>query len=544
MVEKVLGPGEALPRDWGTAGTTGYDFMDDVSALLHDPRGEAPLTALWHEVSGDARDFHAHAREARRLLAARNFNAEVRAAARELAALARADPAARDRTRGAIGRALVELLAWFGNYRPEPGGSTAALDAALRAATEPLREPERSALAWIGRVLRDDGRKTWRARRRVAQLMAPLAGKAVEDTAFYRYGRLLSRCEVGSDPARLSMEPAEFHARCKERARRWSQALLATATHDHKRGEDARARLAVLSEVPDEWARVVRRWRRRHEALKIDGAPDGVDQYILYQALFGAWPLVTPNEVRGLFLDRILAWQQKALREAKRHTDWLAISEGYEVGCRAFLEKLLGDDDFTNEIDALVARLAPSAVLNSLAQVLLRLTTPGIPDLYQGGELWDFSLVDPDNRRPVDFDQRERSFDATTPLSGLLQSWRDGRVKQALIARVLALRAQMPELFALGDYRPLTLEGARAANVIAFERRHRGQRLVVMAPYRTARFAMRSAPGVVPREWRDTTLTLGAGAWQEILGGAELNGGTVELKRVLGQLPMAVFVAR
>ena len=253
------------------------------------------------------------------------------------------------------------------------------------------------------------------------QLSAPTAAKSVEDTAFYRYGRLLSRNEVGSEPSQWCLSPTAFHAANKERQKRFPLALLATATHDHKRGEDTRARLAVLSEIPSEWEAALQRWTRLNAPLKrdLDGpAPDAADEIMLYQTLIAAWPLdLAPDDAEGLaaFETRVAAWQEKALREAKRRTSWTVPDTDYEGACRSFLAGLLDAGRSVNmagELASFAARIAPSGAINSLTQTLLRLTSPGVPDLYQGTEFWDFSLVDPDNRRPVDFPARKAGLEA------------------------------------------------------------------------------------------------------------------------------------
>ena len=353
---------------------------------------------------------------------------------------------------------------------------------------------------------------------RFQQLSAPTAAKSVEDTAFYRYGRLLSRNEVGSEPNQFAISPAVFHATARERRKRYPRALLATATHDHKRGEDTRARLAVLSEVPDEWDAALSRWMRLNASLKrdLDGpAPDAADEIMLYQTIVGAWPLdLVPDDRDGLslFENRVAAWLEKALREAKRHTGWAVPDADYEGVSRAFLAALLDPDRAANvvrELAAFAGRLAVPGALNGLTQTLLRLTSPGVPDLYQGTEYWDFSLVDPDNRRPVDFDARRVSLAMNTTARDLFTHWRDGRVKQAVIARALALRARCPGLFTLGAYVPLRVEGPLKDHVIAYARILEGRTAIVAG----TRFASKlpglaDMPLVRPTSWQDTAILL------------------------------------
>ncbi|UGB39628.1 malto-oligosyltrehalose synthase [Frateuria soli] len=515
VVEKILAEGERLRPDWRTDGTTGYEFMDQVGALLHDGAGENMLTALWQSVSGERADFAAVARAARLQILVDSFEAELDRTARALFDAARADVSTRDVSLPAIRRVLVELLVHFPVYRTYAGGlgrdavDEAVFQQAYARARHSVRIEDRELLAevaaWLGgqaprglppgRVRR----ARERAMRIFQQATSPMAAKAVEDTACYRYGRLLSRNEVGADPGHLALDIPSFHALCAERARDYPHNLLATATHDHKRGEDARARLAVLSHaaVVPHWAAAVERWRGRNAGLRalVGGAtaPSPADEYMLYQTLVGAWPLtLAPEEARGLddFRERVAGWQRKALREAKRRSRWTRPNEPYEDGCERFLAALLAPaNGFAAELHAFVQRIGAAGAANSLLQTTLRLTTPGLPDTYQGTEFWDFSLVDPDNRRPVDFDARRRALDAGASWERLLRDWRDGRVKQRVIHELLQLRQRHGSLFAQGSYRALPCKAADdgAGNeLIVFERKLEGHAVVVLALRHTA----------------------------------------------------------
>jgi len=528
VVEKILAPGEKLPRDWQMDGTSGYVFMDQVSALLHDPAGEQPLTELWQRLSGRSADFHAEARRARRRLAEELFAADVSACARVLQQVARLHARTRDWSLAAIRRVLLEILVAFPVYRSyadargRSADDAAVMATALAQARAHCRPSERPLLelidAWLGgepaRLYSGPARRArLRALARFQQLTSPLAAKSVEDTAFYRHGRMLSRNEVGADPDQFAMAPQDFHAACRERRRRYPLAMLATATHDHKRGEDLRARLAVLSECPQDWQAQVNHWRERHAALKQADAPDSADEAILYQMLAGAWPpRLDPADAAGLaaLRERIGAWQVKALREAKRRSDWRDPDERYEAGCTAFVARLLDPAAaFARELAQFVAHIGAAGAVNGLAQTLLRMTTPGLPDLYQGAEFWDFGLVDPDNRRPVDFCARAAALAQPAPLATLLRGWRDGRIKQRLIARTLALRAQWPALFAEGDYQALTVRGRRAANLLAFVREHRGVHVLVAVPRLPLALGVeRQDLSLAAAEWGDTVLVL------------------------------------
>jgi len=624
VVEKVLAHGETLRDDWPVQGTTGYDFMNDVGALLHDPAGAEPLAATWAAVSGSDAPFAQIARDARREILAAYLAAELDHATRALHRIAREQPATRDYTHAAIHRAVAQLAIGFPVYRiyPVNGMRTAAdarhYDVALAAARRTLPHAWQQVLtqvdAWLGggapqghghgnggngggngngaAVNRSANASTGAhiganaarngrpaaagngsaplshalvAQRTAltlfSQLTAPLAAKAIEDTSFYRYGRLLSRNEVGADPGDFARTVDDFHAGNQLRQRRFPHALLATATHDHKRGEDTRARLAVLSEIPDEWAAALRAWstlnqphRRGGDAATADWAPGPAAEAMLYQTLVGCWPpALSADDEAGVqaLAERVAQWQLKALREAKQRTNWLAPDERYEEGCRAFLFDILAPqrrDGFLQALQAFVARIAPAGAVNSLAQTVLRLTSPGVPDLYQGTELWDFSLVDPDNRRPVDFALRAAAL-GDEPPSARLAQWRDARVKFGIVQRVLALRSRAPSLLRDGAYLPLTVHGEHAARVVAFARQHGDERALVVVTRLAAPLLEDAAmPLVAAARWGDTTIELPPGfadsGWHDWLSDAEPalpRAGGVPVRDLLGALPVAVL---
>lgn len=573
VVEKILCGGETLRTDWAVDGSTGYDFMNDVGAWLHHPGGEAPLGRLWERLSGRSAGFEPEALAARRELIGRSFSAQLESTVDALHAVARGRLESRDTSAASIRRALTELLVHFPVYRTYAWDAgrddvdEAAMRQALAGARRSLRRadlPVLEALArWLGGgPFESEGRDIDLRRvavRRFQQLTAPLAAKAVEDTAFYRHGRLLSRNDVGFEPRDFSIGNGEFHRRCAARRRLFPQAMLATATHDHKRGEDVRARLAVLSECPREWGEAVLAWQAMNQGLRVatGSGPSPGDEAMLYQVLLGAWPTgLRADDADGLsaFRDRLWRWQEKALREAKLATDWIAPDEGHEAGCKAFLGALLDparSAGFLAGFHGWVARVEAHGMRNGLLQTLLKYTLPGVPDLYQGCELWDLSLVDPDNRRPVDFRERaallERCGDSS--LADLAVVWRDGAVKQALIHRLLACRAAAPRLFAEGDYRPWPIDGGDGEDgrLIAFERRLGVQRLLVVA----ARWPLvleQAAPGEC---WGGAELASPdgsrRGAWRDVLAPGQLRspappeGDLPALRRLLRPaLPFAV----
>jgi (1->4)-alpha-D-glucan 1-alpha-D-glucosylmutase len=610
VVEKILARGESLPRDWGVDGTTGYDFMNDVGALLHDPDGEPALTAVWNELAGTHASYADEALAAKRRVLAENLSAELDRAARGLHRIAREQPATRDFTFTSIRRALAELAVHFPVYRMYPrngirtGADEAYFQQAMAGARAALPPGDHEVLAridgWLGSEAATDERGTAHAaveagaprntgngtsasappsrERRTAatlfaQLTAPLAAKALEDTAYYRYGRLLSRNEVGASPGEFALSVEGFHAANLERARRFPHALVTTATHDHKRGEDVRARLAVLSEIADEWAATLRAWSTLNAPHRrgLDGAPPAVGvggdaprdwapgptaEAMLYQTLVGCWPYeLAPTDSAGVeaLAQRVAAWQEKALREAKLRTSWHAPQERYEAAARAFLFDILAPqrrDGFLRELSAFVGRISRAGAVNGLLQTLLRTTVPGVPDLYQGTELWDFSLVDPDNRRPVDFGRRA-GWLTQTPPSEQLANWRDGRVKLGIVHRALTLRAVSPALFLAGMYVPLTVSGPRAKHAIAFARRHGDAYAIVIGTRLSATLlpADSDVPLVPPEAWQDTYVTL-----PRALAGRALfdclspcapkadEAGRLPLAEALAALPVALLV--
>jgi len=573
-VEKILAAGERLPDDWGVDGTTGYEFMNQVSLLQHDPAGAAPLCALWSDTSGRSADFLAEARQARQLVLTGPLAGDFESVAQALLQVARGDVMTRDITLGAIRRALLELIIHFPVYRTyiaAPGRRNADepfFQQALEGARSTLGEADWPLLEhlerWLGgEPLRNLPRGPLRKLRRHAcirfqQLTSPAAAKAVEDTACYRSGILLSRNDVGFDPQCFSASVDAFHDECRWRSEHYPRNLLATATHDHKRGEDTRARIAVLSERAEWFAGKVRRWRELAAAQRLEldegPAPSPGDELLLLQILLGSWPLgLAPDDARGMeaYCARILQWQEKAVREAKLRSTWSDPNGEYEGACRRYTEHLLLNAEgaaLRAEIAAAAAELAPAGALNSLAQSLLRMTTPGVPDLYQGTEYWDFSLVDPDNRRPVDFAARRASLDSDAHPDQLLVSWHDGRIKQWLINRTLQLRRCYPRLFSEGRYLPLAVEGEQAAHLLAFARERHGEWLVVVVPRLTADLLADSPVPMVPRQrWGDTRVVL-----PEALGGSEFkrlfDATTVTSKqarldaaRVLDSLSVAVL---
>lgn len=539
VVEKILASGEDLPSRFPVHGTTGYDFLNRVNELLCDTRHKRSLTRTYRRFVPSSPEPAEQTVEKKRLILQSEMTGEIDNLARHLESLAASDRYAGDITLHGLRRALSEILSQFPVYRTyanEHGGSESDqrhTDQALNRARE--RRPALAGeIELVARFLlprSDDGvSREERSRRldfihRLQQLSGPLMAKGYEDTALYTFNRFLAVNEVGGDLGRIGSSPQTFHRFIRDRAAAWPHSMNATATHDTKRGEDVRARLDVLSEIAVEWGREVKSWQTLHRPLKrlVHGAPcpDANDEYFLYQTLLGAWP-VDDGELPGFF-DRVKAYLVKSVREAKVHTAWIRPDEAYEEGFIAFFEILVDrqrEHSFMDRLLPLCHRIMRWGWMNSLTQTLLKLTVPGVPDLYQGTELWDLSLVDPDNRRPVDFEKRWeyleelRRKDRSDPrslLQELLDDPRDGRVKMHLVAKALHLRRQTPDLFLGGDYHPLRVEGPKRRHVVAFARRTADHWLIAAAPRLPAGLSPSTDWPLGEEVWEDTRILLPAG---------------------------------
>ncbi|KAF2394935.1 malto-oligosyltrehalose synthase [Pseudomonas frederiksbergensis] len=570
-VEKILGEGETLHRDWSVDGTTGYEFMNQLSLLQHDPAGAETLGELWSRHSERPAEFIQEAQLARQQILNGSLAGDFESVAQALLQVARDDVMTRDLTLGAIRRALQELIVHFPVYRTyiSPRGRSAEDDVffqqAMDGARQTLGEADWPVLDCIAGWL---GGEPWRKRPvgrqrkilkhacvRFQQLTSPAAAKAVEDTAFYRSAVLLSRNDVGFSTEQFSAPVSDFHDACLQRLEAFPNNLLATATHDHKRGEDTRARLAVLSERSGWYAEQVEHWRNLARELRTDDcSPSAGDELILYQAILGSWPLELRGDDQPALEDyakRLWQWQQKALREAKLQSSWSAPNDAYEQATEAFLNRLLLSPEgqpLRSALGEAAQAIAAPGALNGLAQTLLRMTVPGVPDLYQGNDFWDFTLVDPDNRRPVDYAARQQALQAPLDLSGLLANWRDGRIKQRLVAHTLNRRAEYAELFRQGTYAALEVVGSEAHRVLAFMRSLEGQRAIVIVPIRCAGLLENSAaPQVDALRWGDTRVKLPFTTPNENLKGLFSNAAVtknmeLEISAALGDFPVNLFI--
>jgi (1->4)-alpha-D-glucan 1-alpha-D-glucosylmutase len=556
VTEKILGPDEALPADWDCAGTTGYDALRVVDGLFLDAAGGDALSTAYARfclMAGEdcvAKRFVPVAEQAKREIAEGSLSAEVTRLARLLVPVSAGANYDDART------VLTEVLTAFPVYRAyvqpgEPANAAAraalgeAVDGAkrvlpprlhgladdLRAAALGLRAPANGAAGAAGEFAV-----------RFQQTTGPVVAKGVEDTACYRWSRLVSLNEVGCEPDRLGVDPAEFHAEAGRLAADWPATMTTLSTHDTKRQEDVRARLAVLSELPGEWERAVTGWRERAAALARGPVPEPDTEYLLWQTLVGAWPIGP---------DRLCGYLLKAIREAKTRTSWTGQDTGYENGVQAFARAVLADRELAAGIGAYVAAIAGDARVNSLGAKLVQLTMPGVPDTYQGCELAGYALVDPDNRNPADFGSPAR-------LLAVLDASRPGQPhdregfpgtgtedpsppadpapldaeKLLVTSRALRLRRQHPDWFA-GSYQPLTAAGPAAQHAVVFVR---GGRAVTFATRLPA--GLRRAGG-----WRDTALALpAAGGWRDVLTGTVYAGPRVPLAGLTARLPVALLV--
>jgi (1->4)-alpha-D-glucan 1-alpha-D-glucosylmutase len=559
VIEKILGEHERLHPFAGVHGTTGYEWLNVITQALVDGNGLDPLDEIWRQVSNTSPKLEPVLKDAKRRVLETLLTSEFTVLRRLLARIAGGHYSTRDYSADSLRQALELYVLHFPVYRTYlTAAETTAHDHALIAETiEKARADWFAADEGIFDFLRDtltmDSIKPGRAlhsvprvRRfalKVQQFTGPMMAKSLEDTAFYRYHRLLALNEVGGDPAAKALPFHAFHDLMRQREKEWSHGMTATATHDTKRGEDARARLIALSEIPGEWASAVGRWKILNAPhLVIDGdmrAPSAAFEYMLYQALLGAWP---PGERDDEFLARMQAYALKAAREGKQETSWLNPNEAYEAGLQTFLARILDRAvaaEFLQSLETLGRRTSLLGALNSLSQITLKATMPGVPDFYQGTEFWDLSLVDPDNRRPVDFAARASVLASveTPDWESLVPGWRNGHLKLAWTRHLLKLRTELADVFAHGDYAPLQVSGPHHDHVIAFARR-RGRDAAIVAVAKS--LAPMSQGG---RSWPRPEAFEGAldlkGYSVRGIDGAEL-----QLSALFRQLPVAIMKAR
>lgn len=529
VVEKILETGEKLPGSWPVAGTTGYDFMNLVAGLFVDPAGETPLTAFYAEFTAESIDYARVAYERKMFVLREVLGSDVNRLANLLLEICERHRRYRDYSRHQLTDALREILARFPVYRTYvrkgmevTSADRGSIEEAIRSAIEGRPELDAPLFEFLQRLLLLEvaGSEEAEFAARFQQLTGPAMAKGVEDTTFYTYNRFLARNEVGGDPARFAVSVDEFHQAVLEAQRLWPMTMIATDTHDAKRSEDVRMRLAVLSECPQQWCESVRRWSAAAAQYRTGNWPDRNTEYFFYQTLVGAWPLD---------LERATAYIEKAIREAKRQTSWTSPDAAYEEAVRRFVESCLRDDDFTADIAGFVNALDRAFRINSLAQIAIKLTAPGVADTYQGTELWALRLVDPDNRRPVDYAERKQALSRLEKGAPLVPWSEDvaGEAKLWLLRNALHLRKRYPEAFgAAGTYTPLYAVGPDAPHVVAFAR---GTAVVTVVP--RLQFE---------REVSGTTLDLPEGSWRDVMSGNSWTG-KVSLRDLWRDFPVAIL---
>jgi (1->4)-alpha-D-glucan 1-alpha-D-glucosylmutase len=494
VIEKILGENESLHRFAGVQGTTGYEWLNIISQVLIDGKGLEALDETWRQVSNTSPKLEPVLLQAKRRVLETLLTSEFTVLTRLLARIAAGHYSTRDFSADSLRQALELYVMHFPVYRTylTATGSSVHDRALISETIEKARADWFGADEGIFDFLRDTltldliapGRAPHgkpRVRRfalKLQQFTGPMMAKSLEDTAFYRYHRLLALNEVGGDPSAKALSTESFHSMMQTRAKEWPHGMTATATHDTKRGEDARTRLLALAELPGEWASMVGRWKLLNAPhVVINGgvrSPSTAFEYMLYQALVGAWPSAGQDDS---FPERIQAFALKAAREGKQETSWLNPNQAYEAGLRTFLERIFDpklSGEFLDSLQSFTRRTSLLGALNSLGQITLKATMPGVPDFYQGTEFWDFSLVDPDNRRPVDFAARASALASveTPDWEILVKNWTDGRLKFAWTRHLLKLRTELEDVFTRGDYQPLQVVGPHRDHVVAFARRY------------------------------------------------------------------------
>jgi len=527
VVEKILGAGEPLPDSWPIEGTSGYDFLIRTNNLFVDPRSEAAMTEAYQTFTGVASSYQEIVHGAKQQVMRHELSAEVERLTSDLAAICDGHRRHRDHTRRELRDGLREFLAHFPVYRTyvQPrrrpsSADCATVNAAVKAAEACRPDIDGEFLDFLGQLAlgQSQAAREVEFAQRLQQLSGPVMAKGVEDTAFYRYNRLVSLNEVGGDPGIFGSTVDSFHDQTAAMAQRWPRSLLTLSTHDTKRSADVRARLNVLSEMPVEWQVAVERWAQHNERYR-GGWNDLNTEYLLYQTLVGAWPIAP---------DRAVAYMTKATKEAKVHTSWTEPVATYDNGLEHFVRAILADPHFTTDVSRFLEahRIIERGSRNSVAQTALLLTCPGVPDLYQGSELWDLSLVDPDNRRPVDYELR-RSVLAEArraPSADAMGRAEVGGPKLWTIQKLLAYRQEHRDVFASSHYEPLAIVGQHTQRVAAFCR----DSLAVVVPCHTGHL-------------NDTAVELPQGRWWDLMTGAETRGGRQAVDRLLWRFPVAVL---
>jgi (1->4)-alpha-D-glucan 1-alpha-D-glucosylmutase len=587
IAEKITASFEHLPPSWPVHGETGYHFANVVNRLLVDAATKARMDRVYKAFVGEPLEWQNLAYEAQHLILRRSLASELSVVTNQLWRIAQADRRTRDFTLNGLRQALAEVIACFPVYRTyvaeaESDNDRRYIDWAVASARRRRSAAEAAVFDFVrAALLLELPATSERMRRRMRafvmklqQVTAPVTAKGVEDTALYRFNRLVSLNEVGGEPDLYGASVRAFHAASLHRARHWPQEMLATSTHDTKRSEDVRARINVLSEMTAVWRKTLERWSRinrtRKREVEAQPAPSLNDEYLLYQTLIGTWPLEPLDEAgHAAYRERIEAYMVKAAREAKVRTSWASINAEYEDALTQFVRaalELREGNLFLADLMAVQRRIARFGLLNALSQTICKLTAPGVPDIYQGNEIWDFSLVDPDNRRPVDYERRRRMLEQLQDASvrepdlqwvrSLVDNLDDGRSKLFLIWKTLQFRREHAALFRDGEYVPLRVTGEHAAKVCAFARRHERELAIVIVPRLYLRLmGEREEPPLGPGIWGNTLIELPGGynvdtPLRNVLDGAVVlatrpdGGAGVLAAEALARFPVALLAAQ
>lgn len=568
VAEKILEHGEDLPRTWKTSGTVGYEFMQAATGLLVNPQSKSLLDTIYQRYTGEKIRYNdlvydmkiGHVRE--------SFASELNVLTGVANRISESDRHSRDFTFNSLRVALREIIASFSVYRtyttcrdPEVTvHDRATIDAAVDEAIRRNPRLDVSVFEFIRQALLLHHTGEAEERRyapchfsmKLQQLTGPVMAKGLEDTTFYRFNRLTSLNEVGGDPAKFGTSVGEFHKQNQTRLTDWPLSMVNSSTHDTKRSEDVRAAINVLSERPTEWRAAINRWTRLNRRLKvkIDGAlaPHRADEWVLYQTLVGTWPLAGSNDIDDSYVERIRAYMQKVVREAGRFSNWINPDQEYEAALGDFIAGTLNKRRaraFLKDFDEFVTSQRDASLINALSQQVMKLTSPGVVDIYQGTELWDDSLVDPDNRRPVNFDRRRELMESPGDLGDIINQRPDGKIKLVVTQRLLQLRRLYPGLFEHGEYSQVRVSGPATEHVIAYIRELDDRKLLVVLPrllYMLAEEDELFGNGVI---WNESELQLPASVptygWIDVLSDENVDDCT-DLPSLFAQMPLAVLV--
>ena len=539
LAEKILSDDERLAEDWPIHGTTGYDYLNYLNGLFVRPENEEAFTAIYRRFTDSGEDFESLAFRSKQDVLNRMFISEVNTLTDKLKRIAARTRYGHDSTEADLRTAIIDFIAGFPVYRTYVTESSESISAEekefLRRGLEEAKRRTKMydtraleflvrilSLEWFGDFREEEKMEAREFILRFQQLSGPATAKGLEDTAFYRYTRFVSLNEVGGHPGRFGITAEEFHEYNHYKQQKWPHSMLASSTHDTKRGEDTRAQLNVLSEIPAEWDKQILEWRTMNEALKRERVPAPADEYLLYQVIVGTW---TPDADISEYIERLQKYILKAIREAKVHTAWTEPNENYENGTAEFVGAILTSEQFVQSMAEFAEEIAYFGMLNSLAQVVLKTCSPGVPDFYQGTELWDLTLVDPDNRRPVDYTLRQaalKGIQNKTP-AALLKDWRSAAIKLFTMTKALRIRNEHAAI-TNGDYQALTVAGEKREHVIAFARSSVKSTILVAVPrfIRTLTDGKQTFPGDL---WEDTCVEFsGAKRFRNLLTGEEFSG--------------------